>query len=493
MTAKVRLDVIEGPVEGKNFVFEEHDTFIFGRSSECHVCIPEDALASRRHFIMEANPPDAFISDLGSLNGTYLNGTKHGSRDKGETPEEGAKRQYPQVRLNDGDKIQVGDTVFAVKLEAAGICAECGCEIADSDRDRCAWIGGTFICEKCKSKLVSMGKPAKKPEPVRCQECGKDVSDEIGKARRGDYVCESCRKKAEADPMDIVMKLVEEMMGKADAGAPKIKGYDIGKRLGVGGFGAVYLAKRKKDNLPVAIKVMLSKVAVDDNSRKRFMREVELAKDLRHEHIVPFVDNGSAGGAFYFIMEFCPGGDVTHLMESRGGTLAVPEAGPIMLQALEGLAYAHDKNVVHRDLKPQNILLMTPESPWTAKISDLGLGKCFDKHGFSGTTVTGSYAGTPIFMPRDQVINFKNISPVGDIWSIGATFYNMLTGKYPKDFPRGKDPLDVILNGSIVPVRTRDSSIPRKIAQVVDRAVADRPRERYQTADEMRGALEKAM
>ena len=162
-----------------------------------------------------------------------------------------------------------------------------------------------------------------------------------------------------------------------------------------------------------------------------------------------------------------------------------------MLQALQGLAYAHEKNAIHRDLKPQNILLMSKESPWTAKISDLGLGKCFDKHGLSGTTVTGSSAGTPAFMPRDQVVNFKKMTPAGDIWSMGATFYNMLTGKLPRDFPKGKDHMEVILHGSIVPVRTRDSSISPRLADVVDRAVANRPRDRYQTAKDLLAELQR--
>jgi eukaryotic-like serine/threonine-protein kinase len=493
MTAKVKLDVIDGPMKGKDFVFEEHDTFIFGRSPECQACIPNDPLASRRHFIMEANPPDAFISDLGSLNGTYVNGTKHGSRAPGEDPEAGAKRKYPQVQLNNGDRVKVGETIFAVKLEAAGVCCECDCDIADADKDKCAWIGGTYICPKCKSKLASMGTPAKKPEPVRCQKCGKEVAAEIGKERRGDYVCKACRKKAVEDPLELLMELVGAGMGKPDAGAPAIRGYDIGKRLGIGGFGAVYLGQRKKDGLPVAVKVMLAKVAVNENSRKRFMREIELIKDLRHAHIVPFVDSGSAGGAFYFIMDFCPGGDVTDLMKARGGKLPVSEAGPIILQALEGLAYIHGKNEVHRDLKPQNILLMKTEAPWDAKITDLGLGKCFDKHGLSGTTVTGSYAGTPVFMPREQVVNFKSVTPVGDIWSMGATLYNMLTGGNPRDFPRGKDPLDIILNGEIVPVRRRNSDIPRGLAEVVDRSVAKMAKDRYQTAEEMRKALNSAL
>ncbi len=495
MSGKVKVEVVEGPMKGESFLFEEHDTFMVGRHQECHAHLPKDQTVSRHHCILEANPPNASIRDLGSLFGTYVNGVKHGGRETGETPETGAKRLYPDVALKHGDRIKVGSkTELLVQIEVAAICCECGCSIDDKVRDNCAWIGGTFICPKCKANLISMNKPAKPPEPVRCQKCGKDVSSEIGKGVRGSYICEVCRNKADADPMQILKDLLQ-IAGKHSGGGqgPDIEGYTIEKPLGIGGFGAVYLARRKKDGERVAIKVMLAKVAVDETNRKRFMREVDLTKDLRHPHIVPFIENGAVGGAFYFVMEYCSGGSIAGLMANRGGKLALSEAGPIMLQALEGLAYAHSKNVIHRDLKPQNILLGSSDAPWNVKVSDLGLGKNFDKYGLSGITVTGSTAGTPYFMPRDQVVNFKRMTFAGDVWSMAATFYNMLTGQYPRDFRRGKDPMDIILNGQIIPIRTRDSGIPRGVAKVVDRALSNDAKARPQNAEAMRKALEKVL
>jgi serine/threonine protein kinase len=168
------------------------------------------------------------------------------------------------------------------------------------------------------------------------------------------------------------------------------------------------------------------------------------------------------------------------------------EAAPIMLQALEGLAYAHQKGFVHRDLKPQNILL-TARERGVAKVSDFGLAKNFQKAGFSGMTATGSVAGTYPFMAREQVTNFKYVKPVSDVWSMGATLYFMLTGEFPRDFRRGQDPMEVILRGNIVSIRKRDSSIPRNVAEVIDRAVADKDRERYQTAAEFGRELAKVL
>jgi serine/threonine protein kinase len=253
------------------------------------------------------------------------------------------------------------------------------------------------------------------------------------------------------------------------------------------------LGRRKKDGAQVAIKVMLSKIAVDEDSRKKFLREIENMKGLQHAHIVPLFDHGSARSGFYFVMEFCERGSVADLMAQRGGKLSVSEAEPIMLEALEGLTFAHAKGFVHRDLKPDNILLGGTRGRHVAKVADFGLAKCFDKAGFSGHTLTGNYAGTSHFMPREQIINYKYMKPVSDVWSIGATFYNLLTGQLPKDFPRGQDPIQIVLNGRVVPIRERDGGIPRKVAEVIDRALTNDVKERYQDAAEMRKALSNAL
>jgi len=154
-------------------------------------------------------------------------------------------------------------------------------------------------------------------------------------------------------------------------------------------------------------------------------------------------------------------------MSRRGGRLALDEAGPSCCRLWKGLAFAHTKGFVHRDLKPQNVLLTAMEKPWTVKIADMGMAKNFTQAGLSGMTATGSYAGSFPFMPREQVTNFKFVKPVSDVWSMGATFYNMLTGQYPRDLRRGQDPMEVILHGEIIPVRKRDPRIQKQVAEVI--------------------------
>src|SRR5262249_16839370 len=160
-------------------------------------------------------------------------------------------------------------------------------------------------------------------------------------------------------------------------------------KLGEGGMGAVYKARRKRDGATVALKVMLAKAAVNEYSRQAFLREIEVTRSLQHPNIVELFDYGSMGSIFYFAMEYCPLGNVEKLMEQCGGKLTLSQACPIILQALDGLVKIHEQGYVHRDLKPGNILLAGKTGGVIAKVADFGLAKPFDDAGFSGLTITG--------------------------------------------------------------------------------------------------------
>jgi serine/threonine protein kinase len=363
---------------------------------------------------------------LGSLNGTYVNGRKYGGRPKHETPEQGAKRHYPELHLKDGDEINVGQTVLTVHVEEAKRSGYCG----DSD----IFFAQDIAPDELKKKL-------------------------FGAAGKG---------------------------GKA--ARLNIPGYTVEKEVARGGYGAVYRARRDIDGGPVAIKVMASRVAADDNAIAKFKRELEIARQLQHPHIVRVFECGNAGGTFYIVMEFCEEGTMADLMRKSGGRIPVEKAIPLILQAVSGLAHAHDKGFVHRDIKPGNILI----SRGTALVSDFGMTKSFEQAGLSGLSVTGSYAGTPVFSPREQITSFKYVKPTADIWSMGATIYCMLTGELPLPFDKKRDPIDVILNEAAIPILKRAAKLPKKLAQVIDQALAAKPKDRFLTG-EMHHALKKAV
>jgi serine/threonine protein kinase len=429
MPAKVTLTVTQGSLTGQQFVFEERTTGIIGRARDCYPQIPNDEnhlTISRYHCLLDINPPDIRVRDFGSKNGTCVNGQKIGQRQPNQTPEEGAKINFPEYDLQEGDEIELGTTVFRVSVE----------------RER---------------------ELEQKPKVVA--------------ANKGE----------------------QNMLA--------IPGYTVLKLLAKGGLGAVYLARHNQTGNEVALKVMLPEVAVHQWAVDRFLREVENTKALRHPHVVKLLDYGYSDGTFFFTMEYCAGGTIADLMQRRCGKLPAGEALPIILQVLDGLTYAHSaeipcvkradgslgkgKGLVHRDLKPANILLDSAGNHPTAKIGDYGLAKAFDLAGLSGQTLTGQKAGTPSFMPRQQVIDFKYAKPEVDVWTAAACLYTTLTGKLPRN-AAGVDPFLAILSTNAIPIRNRDASIPQPLAEVIDLALVDNPEIHFKNAADFKQALQSA-
>jgi serine/threonine protein kinase len=298
--------------------------------------------------------------------------------------------------------------------------------------------------------------------------------------------------RARAEPQESAL---ERLLASDPSGSdtPRdVAGYDVLRLLGKGGMGAVYLARRRTDGLSVALKVLLAQVVVDEQAREGFRREIEVTRALRHPNIVELFDHGSSGNGFYFAMEYCAGGTAYHLVARRQGPLPLALAGRIALQALDGLAHAHDQGFVHRDLKPEN-LLITDAQASMVKITDFGLAKSFQQAGLSGMTATGAAAGTLSFMPKEQLTSFRLVKPVSDVWSMAASIYFLLTRQFARDFKSGVDPLQVILRGGVVPLRVRDPRIPAPVAEVIDRALEDDVRVRYASAIEFRDALARVL
>ena len=495
MPGKLTLEVTAGPIKGQTFTFEDHDTFIFGREEDCHARLSaNDTTASRHHFLLEVNPPDARLQDIGSRNGTYINGKKYAGRPAHMTPEEARNLDHPVIDLKDGDEIKVGETTFSVRVDIPAACCQCGDPIPDKYRKVCEWKSGLFVCPDCREKVEKNGYSTKIPEIV-CSSCGKTISGEgitAGRFYGPAYTCEACRAAAKADPGRVLKDMIEKSRRFGAQGAGSIDDYELGKELGRGGMGAVYLARRKKDGKQVAIKVMLSEVEVSDRAREEFKREIDTTRSLSHTNIVTLYDYSYSGNLFFFALEYCEGGSILDLMASRRGLFSLKEAAEIIMPALDGLAFAHEKKFVHRDLKPQNILL-TARQNGVAKISDFGLAKSFDKAGLSGFTKTGDASGTFPFMPKEQLTNFKFVKPVSDVWSMAATFYFMLTREIPRDIVTGQSPAEAVMRGQMVPIRRRDSNIPSGVANVIDQALAFNARDRYQSGTEFRDALKKVL
>ena len=272
----------------------------------------------------------------------------------------------------------------------------------------------------------------------------------------------------------------------------KIKGYTKIKLLGKGGFGEVYLARLRHETGTrlVALKTLLPKVAVMPQMKERFLGEARRTKMLDHPNLISFDDYGEENGVFFFTMEYCDRGSAADLLNKRGGKLPVQEGVEITLQVLDGLHYAHtEKGLIHRDIKPANIFLTVYKGKIVAKLGDYGLAKAFDMAGLSGQTMTGTAMGTPHFMPRQQVLEFKYAKPDVDVWATAATLYFMLTGAFPRDLTDKTNPMLEILTKPPVPIRQRDGSISQPLAEVIDKALIDNPKLHFKSAFEFKQAL----
>ncbi|MBS2534087.1 protein kinase [Catenulispora sp. NF23] len=448
----ISLTMVKGLGGQSRHVFAERSTCVLGRADDCAPRLPDDEhhrTVSRHHCLLDINPPEARIRDFGSLNGTYVNGEKIGQREKHQSPDEAAAVSYPERDLLDGDEIRLGETVFRVGIHVPATLTP----FADV--------------------------------PAQCSNCGRDVAGEIG-ARTGEYVCVVCQN----DP-GAVLRLLLRLAGSAQPTpelAP-IAGYTLVRELGRGGMGAVYLARHEATGQVVGLKVMLPKAAANTVARDRFLREAKLTSTLRHPNIAALHDAGYAGGTFYFTLEYCEGGSLDRLVERRGGKLPANEAVRLAVQVLQGLEHAHDAGIVHRDLSPSNILLTGQGAALTAKVCDFGLAKAFDQAGLSGLTRTGATAGKPWYLPRQQVINFRNSSPAVDVWALAATLYRCLTGEFPRDFSRARDPWQAVLQMTPTPIREHEPSLPPGLAEVIDEALRETPAIGFQTAAEFRAAL----
>ncbi len=512
MPAKVVLEIQTGNLAGQKFVFEERTMCIVGRAKDCEPRIIADAnhkTISRHHCLLDINPPDIRVRNFGSLNGTYVNGEKIGQRQKDQCPNDAAAVLFPEYDLKDGDKIRLGSALIRVRVHVPAACSNCGAEIPDSQGENASSPPGTTLCQSCleKIKREDVYKLARKTmaEEVRlCAKCGQNVVGETGANRQGEYICAACR--------DNPFKLMDQLLNQAKSGNKDLKaieGYQYIKELGRGGMGAVYLARHEKTNRQVAIKVMLPKVAASPNATEKFLREIENTKALRHPNVVQVYDSGCSQGTFFFTLEFCDSGSADKLMKLSGGKLPIDIAAPIILQALDGLHYAHNaeipcvklkggkigrgRGLVHRDLKPQNIFLSGSGNAALAKIGDYGLAKAFDLAGLSGHTFTGEVFGTPMFMSRQQVLKYKEAKPEIDVWAMAATFYNMLTGQVPRNFSSKTDVWQTVLQTDPVPIRNRKSDIPPRLAEVIDHALIDKPEIGFKTAAEFKQALERAL
>lgn len=271
-------------------------------------------------------------------------------------------------------------------------------------------------------------------------------------------------------------------------------GFEVVRELGSGAMGTVYLARETATGELRAIKQILPKVAMSPEAKKLFLREAAVQSQLDHGNIVrTYGMLEPSPGTFAMVMEFVDGTSAEDLL--AGSNTATPaQAVSIGCQALAGLAYAHAKGFVHRDIKEGNLMLAnTGAALPTVKVADFGLAKNFHESGASGMTMEGALGGTIPYMPYEQLVDFKYVKPPADLYALGATLYRLLSGEYPRDYRPGENWILVSIEKPVVPLAKRrlGASVPPALCAVIDKALQPELAKRYKNADEMLSDLRK--
>jgi serine/threonine-protein kinase len=358
-----KLVIREGARVGKEYVFPPRATSVMlGRAAESDLQVL-DAQSSRRHAEIEVNGSRFTLRDLGSSNGTHINGRKVDS----------------PAELRYGDRIRIGGTEI---------------ELVDDSADE--------------------GPP------------------------------------------------------------PEIPGHRILEKIGSGGMGTVYRAQQLSMDRVVALKILNERHSRDRAFIERFVREARAAGRLGHPNVIHVNDVGEAGGVHYFSMEYVDGTTVKRLLK-EDGRLDLDKALDIVVQTARALKYAHDNGIVHRDVKPDNIML-TKEG--IVKIADLGIAKTFDDS--SSDASSKRIFGTPHYMSPEQALG-KEIDARADIYSLGATFYHVLTGSTPFSGRTVMEVLKAHIEGNLPPVKGKAPDVPDSVVFIIERMMARRREKRYPT------------
>ena len=518
MKEKITIEIIKGEGAGQKFEYEDAERIFVGRQADCGIVLPEKTV-SRYHCLLDINPPMVKLQDFGSLNGTFLNDVKIGQRERDKSWEEASRDAHKEYELHDGDVIGIGKKCrLKCTVEEPDIMAISGAwdgtmPEADEDEENPAAYDGIDLMGNEGAAEESEAVPE---GPIEAAEKGQSEAaawSEEEKETSGKGQSEAEPEEApEEEPEQNNPKHDEEMDkilgellmailgGKQErpVGPSPVEGFDKIALLGKGGMGEVWKVRENKTGKLYALKTMLPQIAGDKKARDMFLREAKLTEFLDHENVVRTYKTGFSNNVYYILMDICEGGSVDDLMKRYGGKLPFNLATFIILQALEGLEYVHNvpvqaeivkrglfggrreklmdaKGLVHRDFKPGNIFLMDKSDHPVAKVADFGMAKAFQAAGFTTMSSEGMVKGTVPFMPRQQALDCRFAKPEVDVWAAAASYYYMLTGQFPKNFRQGVNMWQILVTESATPIRQRDPSVPERLAQVIDRALVERP------------------
>lgn len=421
----VVLTFVGGPNRGEHIPIEKGTKLTLGRSSSAGHKI-RDSHLSRLHFEIDFTGQRAIVRDMDSRNGVFVNGRKVNNKLLG-----------PNDRLLAGEQtfdVRYADSMDDLSLEEAE-------ETLTFNEER-------YACVLC-GRAISLATFAEG-----------NVQEQLGK-----YLCPDC---------SVVVSF----------NSREFEGYEIEKRLGSGSNGMVYQAKQLLLDRTVALKILIKHDGLSPRVESRFLREATTISRLSHPNIVKVYDACTFARGYFIVMECFEGNDLQAMIEDYG-TPSLAIGVSVGLQILDALEYAASQQIVHRDVKPANILYRPQDG--IAKLSDFGLAK---QVGVSSGTRDGEGVGTPCYMPPEQVNNARNVDHRADIYALGASFYHLFSGRFPVMADNLQDFMKGILERDPPPIERYNPKLPPELCTLIRRAMRKDPDERFPTHAAMRDALD---
>jgi serine/threonine-protein kinase len=437
---RVIIEVTAGPHCGQKFCFEGHDTFLVGRSRRAHFRLPnEDRFFSRIHFLVEVNPPHCRLMDMGSKNGTFVNG-----------------RQVSLIDLRDGDEIQGGQTVLRVSVDQSKVM-----RLEEPEAAMKPMVAARMPAQR---EPLFPVPPDSSHSVHRCWACTAPLTDS---GTEGSWpMCQTCRQCAERLPQ-------------------LIRGYRLIRELGSGDVGATFLSLRESDGRPTALKQFQVPVSPERDPAERFLRQAVGLRLLSHPYIATLQDVGEQNGRLFAAYDYVRGKNLAELVES--GPLPIYDGVEIICQVLEALDHAHVEGFMHRGLKPTNVCVT---ADGMVRLLDYGLSGLYRTSELSGFSLQTRAGDSVPFLAPEQVTAFRQARPFADLYATAALLYFLLTAKHTHDFSTDlRDRVLLMLQEEPIPLRQRRPDVPPRLAKVVHRGLAKDPQDRFPDAASMLQAL----
>jgi hypothetical protein len=430
---EIVLRVTAGPHSGQEYVIDRRDTYTVGRSSRAHFPVNLDLMLSREHFKIESQLPLCHLIDLGSTNGTKVNGLR-----------------VERVLLREGDVIQAGDSSFIVVFAA------------DTGAQNYA------ICAGCGGQI-----------PIKSRADGSSTESAPGREGKEVRLCDECEARRLKFPKTDPDYLIEEWIGGGGMGEV---------------FRARQLSRNRPVAIKmISANSALGEKANGYFRREiEVLRDLLMPSGQIHPSIVAFYELYEIDSQYQLVMEYVDGKNALEWSRALERPLPIASAAQIGRHLLTALDYAHSKGYVHRDVKPSNLLVMGPIHRPRVKLSDFGLAKSFaDSEGFTTLTRQGDIGGSIGFISPDHIRDFSDVREPADIYSAGATLFYLLTNKYPYlGFdPRQPDSCHIILQHPPVPLRAFRTDAPEGLERVLLKSLQKQPRDRWKSAQAMADAL----